>query len=106
MAEVCMVFVTAPDANVAADLTKALLSDELVACGNIVDGLRSVYRWEGKICDDSEALLILKTTKDKVESLKIKVVEVHPYECPEVLVVPVSDGHPEYLSWVRDQVRR
>jgi periplasmic divalent cation tolerance protein len=100
-----MVFVTAPDANVAANLTKALLSDDLVACGNIVDGIRSVYRWEGKVCDDSEALLILKTTKEQVERLKNKVVEIHPYECPEVLAVPVLDGHHDYLSWVRDQVR-
>ena len=105
MSEVCVVFVTAPDASVGADLTRSLLAENLVACGNIVDGIRSLYRWEGKICDDSESLLILKTTRAQLASLKQRIVELHPYECPEVLAMPVVDGHSDYLAWVRDQVR-
>jgi len=106
MKEVRMVFVTVPDATIAADLTRQLLEERLVACGNIIEGVRSVYRWEGKICDESEALLILKTVEQAVARLKQRVVELHPYECPEVLAVSVSEGHEDYISWVREQVRR
>jgi len=104
MTEVRMVFVTVPDSTTAADLTRRLLDEGLVACGNIMDGVRSMYRWDGKICDDSEVLLILKTVESAVERLKKRVIELHPYDCPEVLAVPVSAGHEDYLSWVRDQV--
>jgi len=104
MTEVRMVFVTVPEPTTAAELTRQLLSEDLVACGNILDGVRSIYRWEGEICDESEVLLILKTVKHAVDRVKQRVVELHPYDCPEVLAVPVSEGHEDYISWVREQV--
>ena len=104
MTEVRLVFVTAPDSNTAAELTKTLIEENLVACGNIVNGIRSIYRWEGKVCDDTEVLVLLKTLERAVPRLKERLVELHPYECPELLTVSVADGLPDYLSWVREQV--
>jgi len=105
MSNVRVVFVTLPDDEAAVALTRALLEENLVACGNIVPGLRSIYRWEGEICDDPEVLVLFKTTQACFSALKSRIVELHPYDCPEVIGVDVSDGHADYLSWVREQVR-
>ena len=105
MTEVRMVMVTAPDLDTASAVVRVLLEEGLIACGNIVNGIRSIYRWEGKICDDAEVLLILKTVARAIPRLKERVVDLHPYDCPEVLAVPVAEGHEDYLSWVMDQVR-
>ena len=105
MTHVRMVVVTAPDLDTAASLIRTLLEEGLIACGNMVDGVRSLYRWEGKICDDAEVLLLLKTVGRTVPRLKERIVELDPYDCPEVLSVPVEEGHDDYLSWVMEQVR-
>ena len=104
MTSVRMIFVTAPDETVALHLVRTLLEEGLIACGTIMPGLRSIYRWEGAIADEPEVQLILKTTQDVVEVLWARIAELHPYSCPEVLSVPVDDGHPDYLKWVADQV--
>ena len=104
MTDLRMVYVTAPDSMTAAELVRQLLEENLVACGNILDGVRSLYRWKGEICDDSEVLVVLKTVETVVERLTQRVVELHPYDCPEVLAVAVSEGHQDYISWVREQV--
>jgi periplasmic divalent cation tolerance protein len=104
MTDVLVVLVTAPSPEVAAELARALVEARLAACGNVVPGLRSIYRWEGKVQDDAEALLVLKTTRDRLEALRDEVLRRHPYQVPEVLALPVEAGSAAYLDWVRGQV--
>ncbi len=105
MTDAILVLVTAPTADKAAELARALVEEQLAACGNVVPGLRSIYRWEGKVHDEAEALLILKTRAPLFEVLRQRVVELHPYQCPEVLRLDVEEGHAPYLQWIRDNVR-
>lgn len=96
--------VTAPSVEVAEALVRRLVEERLVACGNIVPGLTSIYRWEGEVARDAEVLIVLKTVEDVVPRLTERVVELHPYEVPEVLVLPIEAGHDAYLAWVRGSV--
>lgn len=105
MTDAILVMVTAPTADKAAELARTLVEEGLAACGNVVPGLRSIYRWEGKVHDEPEALLLLKTRASHFEALRARVVEVHPYQCPEVLRLDVAEGHAPYLQWIRDNVR-
>ena len=100
-----VVLVTAPDAAKAAEIAKAAVEEQLAACGNVVPGLRSIYRWEGKVCDEPEVLLVLKTEAHLFEALRAKVVSLHPYQCPEVIALPVQAGHAPYLEWISSSVR-
>ena len=100
MTEVVAVLVTVPDPGKAAELARALVEARLAACGNVVPGVRSIFRWEGKVQDEAEALLILKTTRGRIPELVARIRALHPYEVPEVLAVPVEDGNGAYLDWV------
>ena len=99
------VLMTAPDQEVALTLVRELVEDHLAACGNVVSGLTSVYRWEGQVESAQEVLVILKTSRTRVEALLERAAELHPYEVPELLVLPVEEGHPRYLQWVLDETR-
>ena len=102
--DVLVVLVTTPTPEVAADLARALVEARLAACGNVVPGLRSIYRWEGAVQDEPEALLVLKTTRALFEPLREAVLRRHPYQVPEVVALPVEAGSAPYLAWVRAQV--
>ena len=95
---------TAPDAEVAERLARTLVDERLAACANIVPGVVSVYRWEGEVQRDSEVLVILKTSAEVLDDLESRAVELHPYDVPEVLALPVRGGHEPYLDWVRAEV--
>ena len=97
---VCLVWVTAPDAEQGATLARALVEDHLVACVNVVPGVRSIYRWEGSVQEDSEVLLIMKTRAQLVDALTARVEALHPYDVPEVVAVDVAGGSAAYLDWV------
>lgn len=99
-----LVLVTTPSAENAAELARALVEAGLAACGNVVPGLRSIYRWEGKVHDEPEALLILKTQRGSFEALRERVIALHPYECPEVIALPIEAGHAPYLAWIAANV--
>jgi periplasmic divalent cation tolerance protein len=103
MSNIRMVFMTVPDEETGARLVRDVVEAGLAACGNLLPGVRSIYRWRDEICDESEVLVLLKTTEDCYASLQERLVELHPYDCPEVIAVPLIDGHPDYLSWVREQ---
>ena len=94
-----VVYVTAPP-DKAPDLARALVDSRLVACANLVSGVRSFYHWEGKVCDDPEVLLVMKTRRAVFSALRAKVVELHPYDVPEIIALPITDGHPPYLAWI------
>jgi periplasmic divalent cation tolerance protein len=100
-----VVLVTTPSAEKAAQLARTLVEEGLAACGNVVPGLRSIYRWEGRVQDEPEALLLLKSRAGAFEALRRRIVELHPYDVPEVLRLGVEAGHEPYLAWIRDSVR-
>jgi periplasmic divalent cation tolerance protein len=100
MTDALVVLVTAPDPEKAAQIARALVEERLAACGNVVPGLRSIYRWEGKVQDDREALLLLKTTRARFEALRARVLALHPYQVPEVIALAVEAGSAPYLAWI------
>jgi periplasmic divalent cation tolerance protein len=99
--EIVVVLVTAPSADVAAAIARALVEERLAACGNVVPGVRSIYAWEGKVQDEPEALLVLKAPRGRLEALAARVRELHPYQLPEVIALSVTGGSQAYLDWVR-----
>lgn len=105
MTDAILVLVTAPSADKAAELARTLVEEQLAACGNVLPGVRSIYRWEGKVHDEPEALLILKTRAALFEPLRERIVSLHPYQVPEVLRLDVSAGHLPYLEWIGASVR-
>ena len=100
MTDALVVLTTLPTPEAAAELAKAVVGEKLAACANIVPGLRSVYRWQGKVQDESEVLVFLKTRRDRFAQLRAKILELHPYEVPEVIAVSVDQGHEAYLDWI------
>jgi periplasmic divalent cation tolerance protein len=105
MTNACVVLVTCASESEAASLATALVEERLAACGNIVPGVRSIYRWEGAVQQDQEVLLLLKTVQGRVPELGARVRELHSYDLPEVLAVPVLGGLPGYLSWIDESTR-
>ena len=95
---VSVVFCTAPPEK-AHSIASELVNAGLAACVNVLP-VRSVYRWDGQVVDDSEDLLIIKTTTDTVPELTKAILKVHPYEVPEIISLPVQDGFMGYLDWV------
>ncbi len=95
---------TFPTAERAGEVARTLVDEGLVACVNIVPGVRSIYRWKGEVCDDSEVLCVVKTRSDRLEALRARLVALHPYEVPELVVLDVTGGHEPYLAWVLGSV--
>jgi periplasmic divalent cation tolerance protein len=96
---------TCPDASTAERIARELVGASLVACVNIVPGLRSIYRWSGAVKADDEVLMILKTPADRLSAARERLVALHPYDVPEVVALPVADGHHPYLQWIIDSTR-
>lgn len=105
MTDAVVVLVTAPTPERAAEIARAVVEERLAACGNVVPGLRSIYRWEGKVQEDAEALLVLKTTRARLDALRDRVLALHPYEVPEVIALPVEAGSAPYLAWIAAETR-
>jgi periplasmic divalent cation tolerance protein len=101
--DVRVVLVTAPDAATAEVLARALVEERLAACVNVVPGVRSIYRWQGRVEEAAELLLVAKTRADRGAALAARVRELHPYELPEVLELPALGGSEAYLGWVREE---
>jgi periplasmic divalent cation tolerance protein len=95
-----VILCTCPDEDTAARLARGLIETRLAACVNILPGVRSIYRWQGEVSDDAEALLLIKTVPSRFGDLESWVCEHHPYEVPEVLALPAEKGSEEYLSWI------
>jgi periplasmic divalent cation tolerance protein len=95
---------TAPTPEKAAELARALVEERLAACVNILPGARSIYRWQGKLEDDTEAVCVIKTRRDRLDALRARLLELHPYEVPELVVMDVVAGNPKYLAWIDESV--
>ncbi|HET7788537.1 MAG TPA: divalent-cation tolerance protein CutA [Myxococcales bacterium] len=105
MTDAMLVFTTLPSAEAAADLAKAVVGEKLAACANLLPAVRSIYRWQGRVQDESEVLVLFKTRQEHFERLKARLLELHPYEIPEVLAVPVEQGYQPYLDWLSLETR-
>jgi len=99
-------FCTCPDADVAARIAGTLVAERLAACVNLLPGVQSVYRWEGRVEAADEVLLLLKTTAQRYPELQERLCELHPHELPEVVAVESAFGLPGYLRWVADETRK
>ena len=96
---------TCPDTACADTIATALVEERLAACVNQLPGLRSVYRWKGKVDRAEEVLLLIKTTHDRLPALTARVQALHPYELPELIAVEADGGLAPYLAWVAEQTR-
>jgi periplasmic divalent cation tolerance protein len=105
MTDAMVVLVSVPNAETAEKLGETLVGEELAACVNVIPGVRSIYRWKGAIERDQELLCLIKTTRAGFERLRARVVELHPYEVPEVVALPVEGGHAPYLGWLVGSVK-
>jgi periplasmic divalent cation tolerance protein len=103
-ATVLLCYCSCPDAASAQAIAEALVGERLAACVNRLPAVRSTYRWQGAVTRDSEELLLIKTTAARFDALKARLLELHPYELPELIAVPVRHGHETYLDWVRASV--
>jgi periplasmic divalent cation tolerance protein len=100
-----VVLCTVPDVERGAAIGHSLVAERLAACVNVVPAVRSIYRWEGKVCDDKEALLVIKTTRERLDALAERISALHPYEVPELLALEVRSGSKPYLSWLVESTR-
>lgn len=100
-----VVFCSVPNLETAEGIARALVEESLAACVNVVPSVTSVYRWEGKVTVDSELLLVIKTRGERYAALEARVLELHPYDVPEVIAVGVERGSPRYLDWLAESVR-
>jgi periplasmic divalent cation tolerance protein len=97
---VAIVFVTAPGSEVAERLVQSLVEERLAACGSVLPGITSIYRWEDRIERATEVQVMLKTATGSVAAVIERVRVLHPYDVPEILAVPVTHGLESYVSWV------
>lgn len=96
-----MVLVTGPEASTLKRIVRTLVEERLIACGSLVDGATSIYRWQGEVQEDTECLGLLKTTAGRIPDLERRLRELHPYDVPEFIVLPLTGGSADYLDWVR-----
>jgi len=100
MTDAILVLSTCPDEDVGARIAATLVEERLAACVNRVPGIASTYRWQGKVCNDAEQLLLIKTTRARFDALRERIVALHPYELPEVIAVDIASGLAPYLAWI------
>ena len=100
-----LILMTAPSADVAAGIVRVLLDEKLVACGNILPSITSMYRWEGRVEESSEAMVMLKTTAVLAMEAVARIEQVHPYDVPEAIVVDIRAGSNAYLRWINESTK-
>lgn len=101
-----VVLITAPGVEQGRTLARRLLAERLAACVNIVPQVESHYWWQGELQQDAEVMLVVKTTGDLLDRLLAEVRAHHPYDVPEVIALPITEGNPAYLSWISESVRK
>ena len=91
--------------DLAQKIARALVEAHEAACVNIVPGIRSIYSWQGKVCDEGETLLLIKSCADKFEAVRATIRRLHTYEVPEIVAVPITSGDPDYIAWMESSLR-
>ncbi|MEI6892362.1 MAG: divalent-cation tolerance protein CutA [Pontiella sp.] len=94
------VYVTAKDLSEAKVLARTVVTERLAACANVLGSIQSVYWWDGKLCEDDEVALVLKTSEVRKNELIARLREIHSYETPCITCLPIADGNPDFLSWI------
>jgi periplasmic divalent cation tolerance protein len=103
--EFCEVVVTGPDAEWLAGFTRTLVEERLAACGHVQGAVRSIYRWDGAVQDEAEARVGLHTRRSLVPAIVVRTAELHPYDVPCVIALPLAGGSADYLRWVAEETR-
>ena len=106
MSDAVIVFVTAGSDEEAVKIGKALVEEKLVACCNLIPRIRSIYWWKGEVCEEEERLLILKTQAALFPAVQSRVRELHSYDVPEIIALPIERGLPDYLTWIAESTRK
>ena len=102
MPDAIVVMVTCASDAEAQKIADALVAERLAACASIIGPIRSIFRWQGAVARESELLLLMKTTPERFDALSRRVKELHSYQVPEIIALPVVAGSPDYLAWVRE----
>ncbi|MCP5005520.1 MAG: divalent-cation tolerance protein CutA [Planctomycetes bacterium] len=100
-----IIFITASSVDEAKKLGRVLVEEKLVACANIMSSVHSIYHWQGELCDDEEVLMVLKTKRELFSPVEVRVRELHSYDVPEIIAMPIIEGSDNYLSWLRDETK-
>lgn len=105
MTDITLITITVGSGEEALTIARTLVEERLVACVQILPRIRSIYRWKGEVCDEEEHLLLMKTRSELFATVQNRIRELHSYEVPEIVSLPVSAGLPEYLAWVIDNTK-
>lgn len=105
MSDPIVVLVTCGSEEEATKIANSLVEERIAACVSIISPVRSIYRWEGKIWDEKEWVLIIKTQKKRFEDLEKKVKSLHSYSVPEIIGLPIVEGNPAYLKWLEEMTQ-
>jgi periplasmic divalent cation tolerance protein len=105
MTDKIVIFVAVGNSNDAAVLAKSLVEKRLAACVNLLPGVASWYWWEGKVTEDQEVLLMMKTSRDKFAALEKEVLRLHSYAVPEVIALQIVEGSRNYLNWIEESLK-
>ena len=100
-----LVLCTFPDPAFAKNIAERLVNEKLAACVNVITGVQSIFRWQGKIDNANENILVIKTKDNLYNELEERIKELHPYELPEIIAVPIERGLTEYLNWVSENTK-
>ena len=106
MTDKIVVLVTGGNARECARIARHLLERQLIACANLVPQIRSLYTWEGKVADERECLMILKSSREMFPELRAEIERLHSYSVPEIIALPIIEGSPNYLNWIADSMRQ
>ena len=105
MSDYIVIFITTSSIDEAKKLGRTLVEEKLVACSNILSPVHSIYQWKGKLCEDEEVMIVLKTKRDLFRQIELRVKELHSYDVPEIIAIPIIEGSEDYLSWVESGTR-
>lgn len=105
MTKFVLVYVTFPDRQSALKVVRHLVKLKLIACANVLDSITSVYEWRGKIVEDAECVVIMKTLRSYSKQLITKIKKIHRYECPCIVEVPIEGGNEQFLEWIDKQLQ-
>ena len=101
-----LIYVTAPSLADAEQIAETVVKEKLAACANFFDGVHSIFEWDEKLCREDEAVLILKTTAERVAKLTDRIKKLHPYDCPCIVSLPIENGNPAFLDWISSSTGR
>lgn len=98
--DIIVIYCTVPDKKIAKNITKILMKHKLAACVSMVDNVRSVFSWDGEVCEEKEILMMIKTRRANYGKVKLVIEDMHSYSVPEIIALPIVDCSEDYLKWL------